>query len=184
MWIDLVNIAHAQEAATEAAKSPAAMFGLNWKLFLAQVINFSIVLLVLWKWVFGPLGKRLSDRQDRIEKALGDAKSIEAEKAELAQWKTAELTKTKQEASAIITQAKKEADDLKTSVLEQTKKEQAGLLEKAKKNLENETTAAVQKAKTDIADVVVEATSKILQEKLTTDKDKSLIERVLGTLKV
>ena len=41
--------------------------GLNWKLFMAQLLNFGIVLFVLWKWVFRPVAGALETRRQRVE---------------------------------------------------------------------------------------------------------------------
>ena len=44
-------------------------FHLDWKLFLAQVVNFTIVVFVLWRFAFKPLAKNLAERTRTIEKA-------------------------------------------------------------------------------------------------------------------
>ncbi len=176
------HVAHAaEEAAHEAAANPsvAGMFGLNFKLFLAQLINFAIVLFVLWKWVFKPVSKALSDRTSKIEKSLADAKQITEDKETFESWKNAEMGKVRQEAAGIITQAKQDAETVRHQLTEQTKQEQGKILLQTQAQLELEKQKAITEVKGQIADIVVTASEKILREKLTDKKDQDLIKQAL-----
>lgn len=176
----LIPIAHAQEAAPEAANlSVAAMFGLNFKLFLAQLINFAVVLFVLWKWVFKPVANALTDRTAKIEKSLLDAKQITEDKETFESWKNAEMGKVRQEASGIITLAKQEAEAVRQKITDQTKQEQGKIILQTQAQLELEKQKAVAEVKGQIADIVVIASEKILKEKLTDKKDQELIKQAL-----
>ncbi len=174
-----IHAAHAQEAVKAAQPSVAAMFGLDWKLFLAQLINFSIVLFVLWKWVFGPVAKGLANRTAKIEKSLADAKQITEDKETFESWKNAEMGKVRQEASAIMTQAKQEAVQLKNLALEETKQEQNRIVTQAQAKMEADKQKTLTEIKEELAGMVVNATQTILQEKIDPAKDKELIKKAL-----
>ncbi len=109
--MDIIHIAKAAEVANEAAQAgPVQLFGLNWKLFLAQLINFSVVLFVLWKWVFRPVAKGLADRTTKIENSLAEAERIAAERETFDSWKDKEMAQVRQEANQIIVEAKAAAE--------------------------------------------------------------------------
>lgn len=164
---------HAETAKEEGI---VGMFGLNWKLFIAQLINFGIVVFVLWKWVFKPVTKGLSDRTDKIEGSLAEAERIMKDRADFDTWKQGEISTVRTEATAIIAQAKQTAEELKTNTLKTTSEEQNRLIEQTKTRLEQEKGLMIQQAKTELADIVVEATSKILKAKIDPVKDKQLID--------
>ena len=155
------------------------MFGLNWKLFLAQLVNFGIILFVLWKWVFGPVTKGLSDRTEKIESSLADAEKIAKDRETFDTWKQGEIGTVRTEASAIITAAKLDAEALKQSTLEQTKADQAKLIASAQTKLEQEKQAMLESVKGELAELVVSATSAVLKQKLDPKKDGALIEEAL-----
>ncbi|MBL8031980.1 MAG: hypothetical protein JNK33_06710, partial [Candidatus Doudnabacteria bacterium] len=67
-----IEVAHASEAATGQASGLGSL-GLNAKLFIAQLVNFSIIFFVLWRWVFKPITRHLQERTTRIEQSLQDA---------------------------------------------------------------------------------------------------------------
>lgn len=173
------------ETATEEAKHEeentgvVGMFGLNWKLFLAQLVNFGIVLFVLWKWVFKPVTKGLSDRTDKIEGSLQEAERIMKDRSDFDSWKQTEMGTVRTEATAIISQAKKTAEDLKAETIKTTTDEQNRLIEQTKVRLEQEKGLMINQAKAELADIVVEATSKILKSKIDPVKDKQIIDEAL-----
>lgn len=168
-------------AATEHEEDPGVigMFGLNKKLFLAQLINFGIILFVLWKFVFGPVTKGLSQRTEKIEKSLAEAQKISEERETFDSWKQGEMSQVRTEATAIINQAKETAEKLKADTLKATTDEQNNIVEQTKKRLEQEKTAMMESAKAELADIVVQATSTILKAKIDPTKDKKLIDDAL-----
>jgi len=155
------------------------MFGLDIKLFIAQLINFAIVLFVLWKWVFKPVAKAMTERTAKIEKSLADAKQITEDKETFETWKNAEISKVRTEAAQIITEAKTEAETTRQEILDKAKQEQAALIAQTQIRLEQEQQKALSAAKEQLADIVVTATEKIIKDKLTDKKDQELIKQAL-----
>lgn len=155
------------------------LFGLNWKLFMAQLINFAIVLFVLWKWVWKPVTSGMEARTKKIEDSLLTADKIENEKILFEEWKTAEMSKARNEATNIINEAKTTAVRTKDQILEQTKLEQQGIIDRTKDQLAKEQVLAVSEAKQQLAELVVTATEKLLRSKLDTKSDQKLINAAL-----
>ncbi|MBI2476800.1 ATP synthase F0 subunit B, partial [Candidatus Uhrbacteria bacterium] len=75
--------------------------GLSPTLFVAQLMNFLIVLLVLWKFAYRPLMKLMQERTARIEEGV--------QKAEDADRRVTELTKERED---VLREARREAKDL------------------------------------------------------------------------
>jgi F-type H+-transporting ATPase subunit b len=171
----------AHEPASEAEEDAGlvGMFGINWKLFLAQLVNFGIIIFVLWKWVFKPVTKGLTDRTEKIESSLAEAERIAQERQTFESWKQGEISTVRAEASGIITAAKQQAESLKAETLKTTASEQARLVEQTKQRLQQEQTAMLQSAQAQLADLVVSASEKILKEKLSSTKDQDLIKQAL-----
>ncbi len=175
------NVALAAEEVGHAAAEPSVLgtLGINWKLFLAQLLNFSLVLFVLWKWVFKPVSKKLTERSEKIATALKDAEDIEKEKLAFDEWKNQQITDAKNEAFQIITDAKKDAEAVKAEILKQAKLEQAKIVEMSKKEIHDEAEKSATKIKTEVATLVVSATEKILKEKLDPAKDKEILKKAI-----
>lgn len=174
----------AEAMAHEAAVQPDLLgsLGIQWRLFLAQLLNFGIVLFVLWKWVFTPTLTALRKRQETIRKGLEDAEASGKALASASEEKQATLTAARKEASKLVEEATAEADRIRKETLEKTKSEVAELVSAGKAALSEEKEKIVLDAKTEIAELVVGATEKVMEETLDAKKHKGLIESAIGKL--
>lgn len=169
-----------EEEAHEEDKGVIGLFGLDWKLFLAQLVNFAIVLFVLWKWVFKPVVSGMEARTKKIEDSLNTADQVNKDKEEFEQWKNKEMVNARHEATAIISEAKKTATETKDKILEQAKVEQQQILDQSKIELEQQKTKTLEEAKGSIADLVILSAEKLLRAKLDGKNDAKLISEILG----
>lgn len=175
-----IHIARAAESSAEAAPTGVVgLLGLNFKLFIAQLVNFTIVLFILWKWVFTPVTKALQARTKTIEKSLQDAETITKQKQEFETWKQIALKDARKEAGEIIQLSKEEAETLKIDILTAAKDEQEKIIAQGKAQLKNEKSKMLSEIKQEMASLVVGATESILKEKLDPEKDKEFIKQAI-----
>lgn len=150
---------------------------------MAQLVNFGIILLVLWKWAFIPVAKKLGERTDKIEKSLNDAQRIEKEKQEFHTWREQEMGKARKEASAIITSAQTEANVAKSQIMQQAKTEQEKMVKQVQEQIQTEKQQALADIKGQVADIITTAAEKILRKSLDEKADKELIKESLKSIK-
>ena len=55
--------------------------GIAWRALLAQLISFSLVFFVLWKFAYGPIFKMLQARREKIAESLANAEKIKTDVA-------------------------------------------------------------------------------------------------------
>jgi F-type H+-transporting ATPase subunit b len=177
-----IHVAKAAEEAATESSSPIGTLGINLKLFIAQLINFGVILFVLWKWVFTPVAKKLQERTDKIEKSLNDADRISKEKQEFEAWRNSEIAAARKEASEVINASQTEAGKVKDQILNEAKAQQNQIVENAKIQIQQEKTKALVDAKSEIADLVTNAAEKILKSKLDSGKDKEFIMDALKNI--
>ncbi len=173
----LAQTAFAAEAAHEAAESTGGLsaLGVNGTLFIAQLINFSIIFLILWRWVFRPIAAHLSERTEKIEQSLRDAAQIREQKSAFTTWQAEQMKQARIEAGDIVTNAKKEAEALRLEILAKAKAEQEAIVASGHALLEREQQHMLAEAEQKLASLVVLATEKVLREKLTNESDAKLV---------
>lgn len=173
------------EAATEAEHTGgiAGTLGINWKLFIAQLVNFSIVLFVFWKWIVKPLAKTLTERQEKIEKGLKYSEAMEEEKKKFESWKAEEMKKVRTEADSIMRSSMEVAEKQKMDTISQAQKQANRLLEQAKQTLESEKQSMISEVRAEAADLIIKAAEKIIKTKIDSSKDKELITESLRNIK-
>jgi F-type H+-transporting ATPase subunit b len=174
------SVVYAQEAASGGV---AGTLGLNLTYFIGQLITFAIVLFILWKFVFGPVAKKLQERTDRVEKAMSDADRIKKEKAEFEQWRQEQMTVARKEASEIVNKSQGDATKAREEILIKTKEDQQKLVDQAKEQIYQEKEQALSSAKSELANLVTTAAEKILKSKLDDKKDTELVKSTLNSIK-
>ena len=156
--------------------------GIDWKLLLAQVVNFGMLLGVLAAFVYRPLLDLLDARRERIAKAMEDAGRIEGQKKELEPIRITELQKIDQEAGAFLERAKEQAEKIKADILQVASKEAEGLLAKGKQQLEGERARVMGEVQMILTKVILEMTEKILEREFSPDDEKRLMHSLAKDL--
>src|SRR6185436_9587788 len=156
-------------------QSVLGTLGIDWKLFIAQLINFGIVLFIFWKWVVKPLGSTLTKRQERIEAGLKNAEHMDIEKKKFEDWKIQEMKKVRGEADNILRTTTDMANKIKQETIVEAQNQANKVLEQAKANIESEKVQMMKEVKQEVATLVVMASEKILRHKLDPRKDHELI---------
>lgn len=155
-------------------------FGIDWKLLIAQAVNFSIVLLVLWKFAYKPILKLLHDRENKIDQSLKDADRLTKLKVEMEEEKSKVLAQAKKEAQVILQDAQKKIELNRQAQIEKTKTDVGRLVTKAKEEIFAEKAQAMQQAEQELGAIAVTIAEKLVKRELN-DKDHERL--VTETLK-
>ncbi|MBI4558858.1 MAG: F0F1 ATP synthase subunit B [Candidatus Hydrogenedentes bacterium] len=156
--------------------------GIDWRLLLAQAINFIILLAVLYKLLYRPVIRLLDERAAKVSRSLKQAEEIEQRLGEVNEQSKQTLALAHRDAERIITEGRAEAEQQRRAGIERTREESERLIAEARERIELEKERMVAEAKAEIADVVVAATEKILTAKLDAAADRALVDRVIRGL--
>lgn len=157
--------------------------GLDWKVLIAQIVNFTILLLILYKFAYKPLTKMLRDRSATIEKSLADAKRIEQELKATEDKREQTLVQARRQAQDILNQAKDQGEQLKEEMTTRAKHEVEKIVGDAHTSIAQAKEKMISEAKQELGEMVVAASEKVLQEKLDEKRDQTLLEKALKQLK-
>ena len=151
-------------------------FHIDWKIIIAQAINFGVVFVVLYIFALKPLSKLMAERSEKIAKGIDDAK-INASLLEKSRKEYEEmLSKARLEADNIFQEGKKEAENKKALMLEETGQQVALTIENGKKMLEAEKIKMVAEAKNEIVSLTMAATEKLLGTKVMDSFDEKKVK--------
>ena len=156
--------------------------GIDWKLLVAQIVNFVILLFLLKKFLYKPLINLMNKRREKIIEGLEKAKKGEEEFVKIAELREKELAKIQKEAEGLIQKAKEIGDKKQQEILKEAENKTKKIIEEAKGRIEIEKEKMLKEVRKDIANLVINATEKILKEKIDEKKDKELINQAIGKL--
>ncbi len=112
--------------------------GIDWRLFVAQLINFSVLLFVLYRLLYKPLTGFLQKRAKHIQEGLEHAKEADKKLEEAEDLKEQKITEGRQEAQKIIQEAKASAEEQKQKIIQEGENKANHIIEEAKKEAEHE----------------------------------------------
>lgn len=157
--------------------------GLNVKILIAQLINFVLLLAILYKIGYKPIMRFVEQRTNKIEKGLRDAEEAAAS-LKNAQAKQEKIVMNAQEqALRVIAEAKEQAELQANAILEKNKEGLRMIAERAKRDIAAERELMLRETREAATALVLQAAEKLLQEKMTDAKDRAYVEKTLASLK-
>lgn len=155
-----------------------AKLGVDWKLLLAQAINFAVLFFVLRRFAYQPMLDFLEKRSGKIEQGLKDAEAAQAKLSEMEAKEKKVLAEARAEAKNIIAMTEAAAQKRDAEHTLETEAKVKRLLEEAQVKINEEKDRAMAGAKEEIGELVMLSVEKILREKVDETKDKELLEKI------
>ncbi len=156
--------------------------GINLNLFLAQLINFGVVVGLLWWLLYKPVTRMLNERTARIEASLRDADQVKQQLANAKRDYEAEIARARQEAAGIVAQAQERARAQEAEIVAQARREADRLREEARAQAALEREQMLRGAKNQIAELVTLTASRVLDAELKAAGHDKLIAESLAAL--
>lgn len=140
-------------------------FHIDWKIIIAQAINFGVVFVVLYIFALKPLSKLMAERSEKISKGIDDAKkSNELLQKAIEEYKQNTI-KLRQLSIDAQKELQKDLEKLRTENLEKIKTDNEEWNKKRKEQLEIDKKALVEGAKGEVMSIAILAVEKILSSK-------------------
>jgi len=158
-------------------------FHIDWKLLIAQIINFGIVIAVLGIFAVKPLLKLMKERTATIKKGVDDAQKAEENLQHSEKLKQEKVSKGRKEASEIIEKAEKESESLRQEKIEITKAEAAKVVAQAKEKISTEKQQVSSELKKEMNNLVVMALDKVSDKAIDTKTHKKIIDQAIEEVK-
>lgn len=158
-------------------------FGISPILLLAQIVNFTILLFILKRFLYKPIMKVLEERKHKIETSMNQANEIQRKLEETESSQREIIGKAESAASNIIEEAKEAARKLQEEIMLETNKKVEESITKNKEILKLEREKMVFEVKSDMANLVAETTKKVLGRTLSGKDNEELVKKSLENLK-
>lgn len=169
---------------TEVVTQPGilASLGLNVELFVAQLLNFSILLLVLWRFAYKPLLKIMDERTEKIEAGLKNAEEAKALRKRASSEHAHVLAEARGEVQEILEKAREEARAVHERSMAETHTEIEKQIESARERFELERQTMMKSMKKDVVHLVVQVSEQVIGEHINEDIDEAYIQRVIKSI--
>ena len=153
--------------------------GIDWKLLIAQIVNFLVLLFILYRFAYKPVLAMLEKRTKKIERGLKDADAAHKKLAESEERQKEILRKARLEANVIVEKSHKQAEKAKSEIAAEAKTQAEKIIAGAKAEIGREKEKTISEIKSEIGGLVIAAAEKVIGEKMDEGKGRELIEKVL-----
>ena len=154
--------------------------GINLPSLLAQLINFTILLVVLYllgyKWFF----KILDERRRRIQEGLEASEQAKERLARAEEEVAAQMERSRQEGQALIGQAQQVSARIQEEARQQAHADAEALLARARGEIQLERDSAIAHLRREFADLTITAAEKVINQSLDRQAHRRLIEETLA----
>ena len=168
-------LAAQEEHAPAAGGAEPSLFSVNLGLSLWTVVIFLALLGVLWKFAWGPILAAAATRETRIQQALDEAASRQAEAIKLMEQQKAQLADARRQVQEIISEGKTAGERLRRELEEKARAEAQSIVERARKDITREKDAALDELRRESVELALAAAAKLMERKLDTQTDRELV---------
>lgn len=153
--------------------------GVDIGALIAYLVNFGVLLLLLYLFAYKPILAMLDQRANRIKDSLEEADKVrmDAQDQQTAMQRT--LDEGRQEGQRVLAEARQSAERYREQQQAQAQAEAEAMLERARGEIRSERDAALEQVRAEFAGLVVTAAERIIHRSLDADTHKDLIDEVL-----
>jgi len=142
----------------------------------AQVLSFFLLLFLLRKFAWKKILALLDQRKEKISSQLGEIENTKLEIAGLKNDYESKISNIASLAQEKIDQAVEEAKKVSLQMRKKAHEEAQDIITDARQQVKYEVSKAQEQLKEKIVDIALSAARTVIQEKLTEDGDRKIVE--------
>lgn len=154
------------------------MLTLDWNI-IWDIVNIIILFLLLRKFLFKPVTEMMEKRTKTIEDSLDNAKKTNEEAEKIKAEYEDSLKNARQEATAIIDKARKQAKQEEEITIMEASKKADKIISDSKKAIEAEKEKSMSSMQDEIAMIALAAATKVMERSMDDDTNKKYVDEFI-----
>lgn len=150
--------------------------GIEWRILVTQLISFSIVFFVLWKFAYKPIFAMLQARREKIAAALANAEKIKVDVARTEAERQKILADAGNQANQLIDDARQAAARVRADETQKAIASAEQIVTKAREAAAQERAQMLGELKREVGRLVVQTTATVTGKILTPEDQKRLAQ--------
>ena len=156
-----------------------ADLGFHIPSLIAYVVNFVILLAVLYLVGYKPILRMLDQRSERIRESVETVERVRLEAAQQQQEMEKRLDEGRQEGQHLLAQAREMAERYREEEKEKSRQEAEAFIARARVEIQRERDQAIDDVRSHFAELAILAAERVIERSLDQGAHKEIIERVL-----
>jgi len=153
--------------------------GINLPTLLAQIINFAILLGLMYLVAYKPIMRMFDERSRKIKESMEQTEYIKQQAAHAEEEVKKQLEAASKEGQKVIARAMRTGEEVKREAQQEAKQEAESLIARARTEIQRERDDAIDELRKEFADLTILAASKVIDRSLDKKAHRQLIDKVL-----
>ncbi len=153
--------------------------GINVWFLATQIVNFLILLLILYFFAYKPVMKMLDERSRKIRESMDEVQKVKDQAAQTEEEFKKKIDAASKEGQEVIARAMRTGEEARQRAQLEAKQEAQGLVEKARVEIQRERDETIGELRQEFADLTVVAAEKVIGQSLDKEAHRQIINQVL-----
>ncbi len=153
--------------------------GIHFPSLLIYLVNFLLVLGLLFLFAYKPILRLMDQRADRIRESLEASERAREEAASSQAAVEEQLVEGRREAQRIVEQAREAAERYRAEEMERARNEAENFVERARADIQRERDVVLEEVRASFGDLAMTAAERVVRRSLDRQAHEDLIQQVL-----
>ncbi len=168
--------AHGREAHDSRGHAEPNILEFKPSLMVSTLIVFTLLLLILWRFAWGPLSVALAERERQQEETIRQAELARSESERLLAEHRKQMDETAEQVRKLLEEARRQSDANAQTILQKAQAEAEATRERADREIGSARDQALAEIWQKAADLAVSVAGKVLSRELSHDDQRRLVE--------
>ena len=156
-----------------------ASLGFHIPSLIVYLVNFGILLGLLYLFAYKPILRLMDQRSDRIRESLEAADRAREEASRSQQDTQQQINEARIEGQRLLDEARDMAERYRNEEMDRARQEAESFVARAREDIQRERDVAIQEVQGHFADLAISAAERVIERSLDRDAHGDLIARVL-----
>lgn len=139
-------------------------FGIDWRLLAINMVNFGLLMLGLWYFLYGPIMRMLEERRQKVQKGVEDAEAASAARQEIEGERSAVLSAAAAQADETLAHARAAAAARERELVDEAARRAEAIVAQAEAQAKEEKAKAIAESREEVAKLIVLGMEKVLKK--------------------
>ena len=156
-----------------------ADLGFHWPSLVVYLVNFVLLLGILYAVGYKPILRMLDQRSERIRESVEAVERVRQEAATQQEELEKRLDEGREEGQAVLAQAREMAEKYRVEEREKARQEAEAFIARARNDIQKERDEAIDQVRRHFAELAILAAERVIERSLDESAHRDIIEKVL-----
>ncbi|TRZ52130.1 MAG: ATP synthase F0 subunit B [Dehalococcoidia bacterium] len=156
-----------------------ANLGISLPTLIAQIINFAILLGLMYLVAYRPIMRMFDERSRKIKESMEQTEYIKEQAAHAEEEAEKRIEAASGEGQELVARAVRTGEEVRQQAQQEAKQDTESLINRARTEIQRERDEAIGELRKEFADLTILAAGKVIDRSLDKEAHRQLIDKVL-----